>query len=244
MKKLLVSTGLGLLMAIAAPALVMAQEHRDEHSDRRGGDRAGSPAQAAPQRTAQAQPRNPQPGEPGFNRGNAPPPGVNVAPPGAMPPPLGGQNAAPAQQNNRGNAQNNQNQNNNFNNNNRGNNNFGNNNRGGNNFGNNNNNRNTRFNSRFRNQPNFSSMRRNFTAPRHFRAGNYNRPRGWYSHPWTFGEFLPVGFYTNNYWLADYQRYGLMPPPYGTVWVRVDNDALLIDEDDGEVIQVAYDVFY
>ncbi len=173
-----------------------------------------------------------------------------MAPPGAVPPPLGGQqNAAPAQQN-RGSAQNNNrndnNRNNDFNNNNnRGNNNFGNNNRGNNNFGNNNNNnRNTRFNSRFRSQPNFSSMRRNFTAPRHYRAGNYNRPRGWYSHRWTFGEFLPVAFYANNYWLGDYQRYGLMPPPYGTVWVRVDNDALLIDEDDGEVIQVAYDVFY
>ena len=104
----------------------------------------------------------------------------------------------------------------NFNNNNRGNNGFGNNNRGNNNFGNNNN-RNTRFNSRFRSQPNFSGIHRNFTAPRQFRAGNYNRPRGWYSHRWTFGEFLPVGFYANNYWLYDYQRYELMPPPYGTV---------------------------
>ncbi len=241
MKKLLVSTGLGLLMACAVPALVMAQEHRDEHSDRHDGargDHAPAKPQAAPQRTAQA--------------GNAPPPGVNAAPPGATPPPLGGQGggqrgAQPAQQNNRGNAnaQNNNRDNDqrNFDNNNRGNNNFGNNNRGNNNFGNNNN-RNTRFTSRFRSQPNFSSMHRNFTAPRHFRAGNYNRPRGWYSHRWTFGEFLPSFFYANNYWLDDYQRYGLMPPPYGTVWVRVDNDALLIDEDDGEVIQVAYDIFY
>ena len=34
------------------------------------------------------------------------------------------------------------------------------------------------------------------------------------------------------------------PPPYGAVWVRVDHDALLIDEDTGEIITVAYDVFY
>lgn len=33
-------------------------------------------------------------------------------------------------------------------------------------------------------------------------------------------------------------------PPYGAIWVRVGNDALLVDRDSGEVITVQYDVFY
>ena len=38
--------------------------------------------------------------------------------------------------------------------------------------------------------------------------------------------------------------YGLPAPPYGAVWVRVGNDALLVDEDSDEVITVEYSVFY
>ena len=47
-----------------------------------------------------------------------------------------------------------------------------------------------------------------------------------------------------NYWLKDYVDYGLPPPPYGAVWVRVGGDALLIDQYTGEVIAVEYGVFY
>jgi hypothetical protein len=35
-----------------------------------------------------------------------------------------------------------------------------------------------------------------------------------------------------------------MPPPPGTVWVRDNTDALLIDRYTGEVIEVDYNVFY
>jgi Ni/Co efflux regulator RcnB len=47
-----------------------------------------------------------------------------------------------------------------------------------------------------------------------------------------------------DYWLTDFYDFGLTPPPPGTVWVRYGDDALLIDEYNGEVIQVAYNVFY
>ena len=91
---------------------------------------------------------------------------------------------------------------------------------------------------------NFSSYQRNYRAPQRFRGPSYQRPRGWYDHRWTFGEFLPSLFWTANYWLSDYWYYGLTPPPPGTVWGRDGYDALLIDRYDGQIIQVAYDVFY
>ena len=47
-----------------------------------------------------------------------------------------------------------------------------------------------------------------------------------------------------DYWIVDFEDYDLPPPPYGAIWVRVAGDALLIDEDSGEIITVAYDVFY
>ena len=91
----------------------------------------------------------------------------------------------------------------------------------------------------------FSSYRRNFSAPHHYRAPtSYRRPSGWYAHRWTFGEILPSLFWAQDYWLSDYNEFGLMPPPPGTVWVRDGDDALLIDRDSGEIIQVEYSVFY
>ena len=92
---------------------------------------------------------------------------------------------------------------------------------------------------------NFSSYQRNFSAPHHYHApSSYRRPNGWYAHRWTFGEVLPSLFWAPNYWLSDYNDFGLMPPPPGTVWVRDGDDALLIDRDSGEIIQVEYSVFY
>ena len=93
----------------------------------------------------------------------------------------------------------------------------------------------------------FSSFRefhRDFNASRRFRAPAYRRPQGWYDHRWSFGEFLPRTYWVRNYWLDDFAVYGLPPPPYGAVWVRVGSDALLVDEDSGEIITVEYSVFY
>ncbi|MEI9888521.1 MAG: RcnB family protein [Rhizomicrobium sp.] len=90
----------------------------------------------------------------------------------------------------------------------------------------------------------FDTFRRAFNAPRHYRHGTYNRPSGWYAHRWNYGEFLPALFFSRNYWITDYDDFDLSDPPDGTVWVRYGNDALLIDEDSGEVIQVVYGIFY
>lgn len=93
----------------------------------------------------------------------------------------------------------------------------------------------------------FSSARnfhQNFRAPRRFHAPAYRRPPGWYAHRWGWGEILPVAFWSRNYWISDFNIYDLPPPPFGAVWVRVGGDALLIDQDSGEIIEVDYGVFY
>lgn len=90
----------------------------------------------------------------------------------------------------------------------------------------------------------FRDYHRSFNSSRRFRAAPYRRPAGWYERRWTFGEFLPALFWSSSYWLNDFDYYDLPPPPYGTIWVRNYNDALLIDRDSGEIISVRYGVFY
>jgi len=214
-------------------------ELRAQQGGDRGGDRghraapAAAPA-AAPQ--AQAAPQNRGNGQDrgnGRDRGNR---GTAQAAPAAAPA------AAPGVPQNRGNWQGRSNGN--------GANNFGNRNdnrpgnRPGNSFGNNRGPGNPGYGGPRHDYSNFRDFHRNFNASRRFRGPSYRRPAGWYDHRWTFGEFLPAAFWARDYWLSDYTSYDLPPPPYGATWVRVGNDALLVDEDSGEVITVEYDVFY
>lgn len=91
---------------------------------------------------------------------------------------------------------------------------------------------------------NIGGLHANINAPHRYHFGTYTRPSGWYAHRWTYGQHLPRGWYARNYWIANYVTFGLVAPPDGYEWVRVGNDALLIDVDSGEVIRVVYDVFY
>lgn len=91
---------------------------------------------------------------------------------------------------------------------------------------------------------NFRNYHQNFRAERRFHAPVYRRPPGWYARRWTWGEFLPVTFWSRNYWITDFNVYDLPPPPFGAIWVRVGGDALLIDQDSGEIIEVDYGIFY
>jgi Ni/Co efflux regulator RcnB len=87
------------------------------------------------------------------------------------------------------------------------------------------------------------AYQRAFNAPRHFHVGVYVRPNGWYYRRWTYGQILPALFWSQNYWLGNYVDYGLADPPPGFVWVRYGDDALLVDQNSGEVLQVEYGVF-
>ena len=88
------------------------------------------------------------------------------------------------------------------------------------------------------------AFNRNFRAPQRFRAGIYRPLPGWRYRRYAYGEFLPPMFWGENYWIVEFWLYGLDRPPEGCNWVRYGNDAMLIDMVTGEVLQVAYDVFY
>lgn len=87
--------------------------------------------------------------------------------------------------------------------------------------------------------------RRNVTASHHYRyrGGAYSGPSGYSYRRWSYGQVLPSIYISQNYWISDYEDYGLQDPPPGTVWVRYGDDALLIDQYTGEILEVVYDQF-
>ncbi len=88
--------------------------------------------------------------------------------------------------------------------------------------------------------------------PRSVRAHqryDWRGSRGWHDQPgfyyqrWAYGMFLPTGWFTQDYWIDDYEDYDLPVPPYGYEWVRSGPDALLVDTYTGEVVEAVYGLF-
>ncbi len=85
-----------------------------------------------------------------------------------------------------------------------------------------------------------------------FRGHNFNRvhlnpfiyPPGWAYRQWAIGAVLPPLFLARDYYYPEWAALGLEPPPPGTQWVRYGPDLLLVDVTTGQVIDVAYGVFY
>ena len=88
-----------------------------------------------------------------------------------------------------------------------------------------------------------AAYQHNFQAARSYRIGVYRHPAGWTARRWAYGQILPRGYWTSSYILADYWLFALEVPPAGYEWVRDDTDALLIDTNTGEILQVEYGVF-
>jgi Ni/Co efflux regulator RcnB len=93
-------------------------------------------------------------------------------------------------------------------------------------------------------QPSINSLRRNIQSSRHFRHGDYRAPQGYEARHWTYGGRLPRAYFVRDYWITDFLMFGLFAPPTDLIWVRVGNDALLVDRYSGDIVQVDYDVFY
>lgn len=85
---------------------------------------------------------------------------------------------------------------------------------------------------------------RNYHAGHRYHWRPYHRPHGWYYRRWEFGMILPLVFWTRDYWVLDYWEFGLPDPPYGYVWVRYGDDALLVNVETGEILQAVYGLFY
>jgi Ni/Co efflux regulator RcnB len=87
------------------------------------------------------------------------------------------------------------------------------------------------------------SWRRTYHAPKRYRVPSYRYPSGWYVRSWNYGDFLPWGWFTTSYYLnASY--YGLPYPPIGCEWIRVGDDAYLVDIWSGRIVSVYYDLFW
>jgi Ni/Co efflux regulator RcnB len=92
---------------------------------------------------------------------------------------------------------------------------------------------------------NVQVTRKVIRAPRRFHiARPWVAPRGFVFRHFRLGERVPAVLLMPNYFLLDYALYGLEPAPPGYVWIREGSDAVLVDRYTGEVVQVAYDVFY
>jgi Ni/Co efflux regulator RcnB len=83
----------------------------------------------------------------------------------------------------------------------------------------------------------------NFQAARAYHVGPYHRPPGWTAHQWHYGEILPRAYWASQFILADYWLFALEVPPAGYEWVRDGADAMLVNIDTGEILQVEYGVF-
>ena len=88
-----------------------------------------------------------------------------------------------------------------------------------------------------------AAYQHNFQAARSFRIGPYHRPHGWVPHHWVYGEILPRAYWAPEYVIGDYWLFALEVPPLGYEWVRDGADALLINIETGEILQVEYGVF-
>jgi Ni/Co efflux regulator RcnB len=81
-------------------------------------------------------------------------------------------------------------------------------------------------------------------ADHSYRGQPYQPPRGWYDRRWAYGQILPAPFWARNYWMVNYWGFGLVDPPYGYVWVRYGNDALMVNIITGQILGSVYWLFY
>lgn len=64
-------------------------------------------------------------------------------------------------------------------------------------------------------------------------------------HRYSTGQHLSRTYYVNrSYYVTDYHRYDLAPPPPGYQWVRVDNDVYLTQTRTGLIAQVIADLLH
>lgn len=89
----------------------------------------------------------------------------------------------------------------------------------------------------------YKQYTRTTTATKHFNAGVYVGPTGYVYSRYTVGQRAPAMFLGGHYTLSKFSSYGLESPPDGLTWIRVGDDALLIDGNTGEVVQADYGLF-
>jgi Ni/Co efflux regulator RcnB len=77
-----------------------------------------------------------------------------------------------------------------------------------------------------------------------WRGGAWYGPQGYSYRPWYYGQILPFGWFTAQWYINDYYDYQLPVPPYGYEWIRNGPDALLVNIDSGMVAEDVPGIFY
>lgn len=83
-----------------------------------------------------------------------------------------------------------------------------------------------------------------YVSPWRYYGSSWYPPSGFYARSWSYGDFLPDDWYGPRRRILDWWDYGLPEPPPGHVWVRIDDDALLVDSFTGRIVQVVRHVFW
>ena len=71
----------------------------------------------------------------------------------------------------------------------------------------------------------------------------YHYPRGYHYHRYGIHGRLPPVFILRQYYIVDYDLFGVDPPPYGFQWIQYGPDLLLVNVVTGDIVQVMYGVF-
>ncbi len=77
-----------------------------------------------------------------------------------------------------------------------------------------------------------------------YRGPAYVHPPGYAYRPWGVGYRVPSAYVGGRYWIGNPGYYRLPPAYYGTRWVRVGPDALLIRIGDGVVIRAVRGLYW
>jgi Ni/Co efflux regulator RcnB len=90
----------------------------------------------------------------------------------------------------------------------------------------------------------YAKYRRTITTTRHYDDGAFVAPTGYTYSRYGLGEMVPAELRSDdNLVLGSYATYDLKAPPHGLTWIRVGDDAMLVDRTTGEVVETDYDLF-
>ena len=90
----------------------------------------------------------------------------------------------------------------------------------------------------------YKQYRQTITSTKRYDDGTFTAPNGYTYSRYELGARTPAVIYGDeNLVLTGYANYDLTAPPSGLTWIRVGNDALLVDRKTGEVVKTDYDLF-
>jgi Ni/Co efflux regulator RcnB len=89
----------------------------------------------------------------------------------------------------------------------------------------------------------YKQYRRTITTTKHYNAGVFMAPSGYTYTRYAIGQRVNGDLLGNDYVLNSYGDYSLQAPPTGLTWIRVGDDALLVDRNTGEVVESDYGLF-